>query len=169
MPLQYNMTLHVRIASKPDLDRIMEIYRYAQEFMIRSGNPTQWGHFYPEKSMIESDIREGTCRVICDGDEIHGVFMLFAGDEPTYQYIEDGEWLNDHPYLTIHRIAGDGKVHGLFRCAVDYCKHLSPDVRIDTHADNHVMQRRIAENGFTKCGIIYVEDGSPRLAYHWTA
>ena len=69
----------------------------------------------------------------------------------------------------ILRIAGDGKVHGLFRCAVDYCKLLSPDVRIDTHADNHVMQRRIAENGFTKCGIIYVEDGSPRLAYHWTA
>jgi hypothetical protein len=24
------------------------------------------------------------------------------------------------------------------------------------------------KNGFTKCGIIYVKDGTPRIAYHWT-
>ncbi len=161
--------LQVRNACKDDFDRIMDIYRIAQDFMIRSGNPNQWGHFYPAPEMIQTDIQEGNLRVIYDEKEIHGVFALFAGDEPTYQYIENGEWLNDNPYITIHRIAGDGEAHGLFRCAADYCKKLSPDVRIDTHANNTVMQNLIEKNGFRKCGIIYVQDGSPRLAYQWTA
>ena len=66
-------------------------------------------------------------------------------------------------------LAGDGQVHGLFRCAADYCKRLSANIRIDTHANNATMQRQIGKNGFRKCGIIYVSDGSPRLAYQWTA
>jgi hypothetical protein len=31
------------------------------------------------------------------------------------------------------------------------------------------MQRLIEKSGFKKCGIIHVRDGSPRIAYHWTA
>ena len=27
----------------------------------------------------------------------------------------------------------------------------------------------IEKSGFKKCGIIHVRDGSPRIAYHWTA
>lgn len=91
------------------------------------------------------------------------------GDKPTYQYIENGAWLNDAPYVTIHRIAGDGRTHGILRCAADYCKSISANVRIDTHENNTTMQRQIEKNGFKRCGTIYVEDGSPRIAYHWTA
>ena len=29
------------------------------------------------------------------------------------------------------------------------------------------MQKQIEKSGFKKCGTIYVEDGSPRIAYHW--
>ncbi|MCT7729375.1 MAG: N-acetyltransferase, partial [Lactobacillus iners] len=35
--------LKIRNAVKEDVPRIMEIYCYAQEFMIKCGNPTQWG------------------------------------------------------------------------------------------------------------------------------
>ena len=161
--------LHVRKATESDHTIIMSIYRYAQDYMIQSGNPNQWGHFYPESELIVNDIKEGACMVICDESGIHGVFALFEGLEPTYQYIENGKWLNDEPYVTIHRIAGDGQVHGLFRCAADYCKRLSANIRIDTHANNKTMQRQIEKNGFRKCGIIYVSDGSPRLAYQWSA
>ena len=52
--------------------------------------------------------------MIYDETGIHGVFALFDGAEPTYAHIEEGEWLNDEPYVTIHRLAGDGRVHGLF-------------------------------------------------------
>ena len=38
-------------------------------------------------------------------------------------------------------------------------------LRIDTHENNKVMQHLILKNGFEKCGIIYVDDGSPRVAF----
>ncbi len=161
--------LQIRKAVEPDLERIMEIYRIAQEYMIHSGNPNQWGHEYPEAELIASDIREGVCHVIYDENGIHGVFALFDGEDPTYQYIEGGEWLNEEPYVTIHRIAGDGQTHGIVRCAAAHCKALSSNVRVDTHAQNTTMQHVLSKNGFRKCGIIYLENGSPRLAYQWKA
>ena len=41
-------------------------------------------------------------------------------------------------------------------CIRDSCESL----RADTHADNKIMQHLLEENGFTKCGIIHVEDGT---------
>ena len=150
-----------------DIDKIMNVYSIAQDFMIKSGNPNQWGHDYPKRELIEHDIEDETSIVICDGDDIRGVFALFSGLEPTYEHIENGKWLNDEEYVTLHRIASDGKAKGIFKSAVDYCKTVSDNIRIDTHADNAVMQRLIEKNGFVKCGKIYVRDGSPRIAYQW--
>lgn len=93
--------------------------------------------------------------------------MLRFGADPTYDYIEDGAWLNDEPYVTIHRIASSGISHGIFRIASDFCKTLSDNVRVDTHNDNKIMQGRIEREGFERCGIIYVDDGTPRIAYQW--
>ena len=39
--------LKVRNAEPGDFSKIMQIYRYAQDSMIQSGNPSQWGHSYP--------------------------------------------------------------------------------------------------------------------------
>lgn len=156
--------LSLRNATEADLGEIQRIYEYAQDYMIRSGNPTQWGRSYPSADLIRSDIQKRVCKVIYDETGIHGVFALFDGAEPTYAHIEEGEWLNDEPYVTIHRLAGDGRVHGLFQCAADHCKSISPNVRVDTHANNTTMQRLIEKNGFKKCGIIHVRDGSRRAS-----
>ena len=40
-----------------------------------------------------------------------------------------------------------------------------PQPAADTHADNAVMQRLLEGAGFVRCGIIYTDDGSPRIAY----
>lgn len=37
----------------------------------------------------------------------------------------------------------------------DYCKDHYKNIRIVTHADNHVMQKQILKNEFVKCGIIF--------------
>lgn len=159
--------MNIRKAKIEDLESIMGIYRIAQDFMIESGNPNQWGHTYPSEDLIKDDIENGVCYLICDDDSPHGVFALFERMEPTYEYIEDGEWLNDEKYVTLHRIASDGKVHGIFKCAIEYCKSISNNIRIDTHNSNLIMQKQIEKNGFEKCGTIYVRDGSPRIAYQW--
>ena len=38
-------------------------------------------------------------------------------------------------------------------------------IKIDTHEDNEAMRRSLIKNGFDYCGIIYLTDGNPRVAY----
>ncbi|MBR6993517.1 MAG: hypothetical protein IKH85_05495 [Methanobrevibacter sp.] len=160
--------MNIRKAVAGDLSKIMSIYKISQDFMIESGNPNQWGHFYPSEDLIRQDIKKEVCHVISDDEDIHAVFALFNGSEPTYEYIENGEWLNDDEYVTVHRIASDGKLRGIFKFTIDYCKSISDNIRIDTHNNNLIMQKQIEKNGFEKCGTIYVADGSPRIAYQWS-
>lgn len=160
------MDLLIRKANINDLDIIMDIYHYAQEFMARTGNPNQWGQFHPKKELIIDDIKKGISNVVIDKDNnIYGVFALIEGIDPTYNYIEDGKWLNDQDYLTIHRIASNGKIKGIFKFVINYCLDKTRNIRIDTHKDNIVMQNALKKEGFVKCGIIYLENGDPRIAY----
>ena len=161
--------MSIKKATTEDMDRIMEIYRSAQDFMIRSGNPTQWGHFYPTQELLAENIRQEACYVLTQEREIHGVFVLRFGEEPAYRVIEDGQWPNDAPYVTIHRLASDGSVHGVFRACVEFCLQQFDNVRVDTHADNLPMRRAIENFGFQRCGIIHVANGTPRIAYQYSA
>jgi RimJ/RimL family protein N-acetyltransferase len=153
----------IRKAQMEDFDRILEIYAYARSFMAKTGNPTQWGNHYPPLDMLHADIPAGNLYVVEDG-QIHGVFAFFTAPDPTYSYIEDGTWLDESPYGTIHRVAGDGS-GGIFSAVLAYAVSRNPHVRIDTHHDNKVMQRVLEKHGFQRCGIIYLEDGDPRIAY----
>ncbi|WP_292609118.1 hypothetical protein [Methanobrevibacter sp. UBA188] len=160
--------MNIRKAEMDDLPAIIAIYKSAQDFMIKTGNPTQWGHSYPTRDLVKKDICKRICYLICDDDSPHGVFALFNKDEPTYQYIENGNWLNEDEYITLHRIASDGKLKGIFNFLIEYCKNISNNIRIDTHPNNHIMQNQIEKNDFKKCGTIYVADGSARIAYQWS-
>lgn len=90
--------------------------------------------------------------------------LFFPGIEPNYAKIEEGEWLNDKPYGVIHRLSSSGQRKGIADICIRWCLQQCPNVRVDTHQDNRIMQK-ILENGFQRCGIIYVEDGSPRIAF----
>lgn len=159
--------LQVRRAQLTEFHEIMDIYKTAQDFMIRTGNPNQWKHSHPTPEQIREDIKQGICHVICDQEDIYGVFALCQGIDPTYLYIEEGEWLNSEAYVTIHRIAGNGKKKGIFKYAAEYCKGYADNIRIDTHHDNKVMQTLLEKNKFRKCGIIYLKNKEPRIAYQW--
>lgn len=83
--------------------------------------------------------------------------MLLLEEEPTYAYIEDGSWREETPYGTIHRLAGDGEVKGLFAKCVAFCEKKVPYLRADTHFDNHTMQHLLEKNGFERRGIYLPE------------
>lgn len=148
-----------------DLPVILEIYEHARQFMRKTGNLTQWLGGFPPAELLLSDIEKQQLYVLRDGDEIYGVFALIMGEDPTYGYIEDGQWLSSEPYGTLHRVASAGKVHGFLSMAVAFSWKKIPHLRIDTHKDNHVMQKAIQKAGFQRCGIIYLLDGNPRIAY----
>lgn len=158
----------IRTATNSDLNAIMSIYDSARDYMKANGNPTQWGDDHPSRAIIQEDIEIGHLYVaITDDNLIHGVFVLAMGDDPTYSYIEQGQWKNDFAYGTIHRIAADGMVKGISKACIDYSKTVIGNIRCDTHHDNIIMQKVLEKNGFEACGVVYVEDGSPRIAYHY--
>lgn len=160
------MEIEIRRAVEADLDAIMPIYDSAKAFMRQTGNMTQWADGYPSRQHILSDIHSGVCYVGVDSEgRIAMVFALITGDDPTYAFIEDGSWLNDRPYGTIHRIASAGLYRGMLKRCVDYCFKQIDNLRIDTHADNQPMKDALARLGFARCGTIYIADGSPRTAY----
>ena len=155
----------VRKARFDDIDRIAAIYEYARQKMRLNGNPGQWGTEYPSLEMIKDDIRQGNSYVVEEEAEIEGVFAFIMGDDPTYGRIENGAWLNDDAYGTLHRIASSGKKKGIFCESIRFCEAQAANVRVDTHERNLIMQHLLEENGYQRCGRIYVADGSPRIAY----
>ncbi len=158
--------MNIRLSQKMDIPKIMEVYAIGKETMDKVGNPNQWIDGYPKLEMVENDIKEQISYVIEHENEIVGVFAFIIGTDPTYLEIFDGAWLNDEEYGTVHRLASNGKVKGLFNACFDYCKTKIKNVRCDTHHDNHIMQKLFIKYGFKECGIIYVDDGSARIAYH---
>ena len=77
-----------------------------------------------------------------------------------------GAWPDDAPYLTIHRLASNGKAHGVAKACFAFCAARGLALRIDTHRDNTVMQDLLRKNGFVYCGVIHLaENGEERLAY----
>lgn len=155
----------IRLAEMNDLPELSAVYAAARTYMRREGNMMQWAGDYPPTELLCRDVAARQLYVHAFSGGIHGVFALIPGDDPTYASIEGGSWLSNTPYATIHRLAGDGKVPGIFRQTVAFCAQRYPHLRIDTHRDNLTMRRLIGRSGFTYCGVIHLADGAPRLAY----
>lgn len=153
----------IRLAMQSELDEIEKIYAAARQFMAENGNSTQWKNGYPWRDLLEEDILLEKLYVTLQGEEICGVFVFAVGEDPTYGYLEGGTWRSDAPYGTIHRIAS--RSSGVFAAALAFCRSKCSHVRLDTHANNKPMQHLAEKHGFSCRGIIYVEDGTPRIAY----
>ena len=162
--------MEIRHTEYTDVDRIMDIYAYAREFMARTGNPNQWGKTnWPPRALILEDIAAGKSYVCEQDGRIVGTFFFDSGPEiePTYETITDGAWIGPEEYGVVHRIAGDGSRKGIGSFCINWAyEQCGRHLRIDTHPDNHVMQSMLAKLGFVRCGIIYIQqDPDPRLAY----
>ena len=155
----------IRKATLADIPMMQEIFAIAREFMAATGNPNQWAENYPSLEQLTSDIDSGDSYVCLKDGKVVATFVLRGGNDPTYDVIYDGAWKNDNPYATIHRIASNGAVKGIFSIAMDYALQHYSTIRIDTHRDNKVMQKAILKAGFEYCGIIHCWSGDERLAY----
>ncbi|MBR0468183.1 MAG: GNAT family N-acetyltransferase [Mogibacterium sp.] len=162
--------MRIRKTTWTDMDRIMEIYAHARDFMAKTGNPDQWGPTnWPPESLIRNDINDGNSFVcVNDEDRIIGTFFFAKGDdiEPTYRDIADGAWTDSSAYGVVHRIASDGSEKGVGRFCIEWAFRQCGHLRMDTHPDNVIMQDLLTKLGFIRCGIIHViEDDNPRYAY----
>lgn len=154
----------IRPALNYDLQELQRIFAAAKSFMRSTGNLEQWNGPYPSDELLLSEISAGHCFMVESEGKPVATFCLILGADPTYSYIE-GEWPSDAPYGTIHRIASDGSVRGIGEFVFNHCFSIIDTIRIDTHEDNLPMQNLVTKYGFKRCGIIYIADGSPRIAY----
>ncbi len=159
--------MNIRLAATSDLEKIMNIYADAKDFMRQSGNLLQWQGSYPERDLVLNDIISKNLYLCEENGSILAVFCFFIGDDPTYQKIYEGAWLNNNTYGVIHRIAIDKNAHGKGVAAFcyDFAFSKIKNIKIDTHRDNLPMQKSLKKAGFAYCGIIYLKNGEERLAY----
>ncbi len=156
--------LSIRAAAKADIPEINRIYDAAKDFMRSYGNASQWTGEYPW-NMVESDIEKGQCFLVESAGRPCAVFAFILGDDPTYSYIEDGAWPNSEPYGTVHRVGSDGSVKGLMRFISGWAMERVDNLRVDTHEKNLPMKSALTSAGFSRCGVIYIDDGTPRTAF----
>lgn len=154
----------IRLATKEDLTNIMLVYMKARKFMKDTGNPDQWGDNRPTYESVVTDIDQKRMYIIEEDEGLLGVFSLYDYDKD-YEDI-DGKWLNDEPYVAIHKLAANGMKNGVFKKALDFAKTRSNNIRIDTHKHNKVMQLNIKRNKFSYVGRVYIDGELERLAYH---
>lgn len=157
--------MEIRQALLEEIPEIMNIYEQAKVFMKAHENPTQWKDGYPSVELVTEDCKNGELYVCISDEQIAGVFMFTQKPDITYREIFQGKWLNEKPYGTMHRMASSGIKKGVSSFCLDWCFKQCGNVRGDTHEDNYVMQNVFEKNGFKRCGIIYVADKTPRIAY----
>lgn len=159
--------MQIRYTDPLEIDRVMALYDHSRQLMRANGNLTQWSDGYPSKSLILQEIADKHSFVCVDEqEEVVATFCFIVGDDPTYAKIYEGAWLNDEPYGVIHRLATSGIHKGIGALCLTWSFGQCRNIRVDTHRDNTIMQHLLEKHGFTRCGIIFVANGTERVAFH---
>lgn len=167
VPLQAEMSRRtIRPSTVADLPLMLAMIPHSRKLMRAAGNTVQWPEGYPGEQDLRHDIEQQSSYIIEEDGRPVATFALVHGIEPTYGRIDGGQWLDDTtPYATIHRLACVEGVHGVGRDCFEWCLDKAATLRADTHESNALMRHLLEAYGFTYCGIVYMDDGSPRRAY----
>mgnify|MGYP001337973970 CR=1 FL=1 len=152
------------------LEQVMIIIRQAQAYLKEAGID-QWQNGYPNEDVILQDIKRGNSYVLQKQGQVLATAVLEFDGDPNYENIYEGQWLSDGPYGAIHRIAVEENHKGsnlasiMIQAMEGLCLERGVwSLRVDTHGDNEPMKRMLQKNGFQYCGVIFLADGSPRIA-----
>ena len=163
--------MNLRLSNEKDLNEIMNIINEAKKF-LENNKVDQWQNGYPNKEVILNDINKNESYVIENNGEVVGTTALSFAGEKNYDKIYEGKWISNGPYAVIHRIAVS-KIKGLKNIGTEILKKSEElcianginNIKIDTHEDNIPMQKLLLKNNYKYCGVIYLEDGSKRIAF----
>lgn len=154
----------IKKATLNDLDIIMSMIEEGRRH-IQSYNIPQWINGYPSRETIKEDIDRNIGYLLIDNNEIVGYFVIIEHD-PCYDNI-DGKWINDSPYIAVHRTVTKFFDKGLGSRMFNEIKEKYNHIRVDTHEGNISMNKCLLKNNFKYCGVIHLLDNSPRNAYEY--
>lgn len=157
-------------ASFEDLESIWEIILYAKEVRKKQGS-TQWQDGYPKKETILTDIENSFGYVVKNSSEILAYIAIIFEEEEAYVNIKEGTWLNQDPYLVVHRMAvsENAKGLGLGKLMLKKAEEIALqkkyfNIKIDTNFDNFAMLKILNDLGYVFCGKVYFR-GQERRAF----
>ena len=185
--------MNFRKSTFDDIDIILEIIEKAKAELKKMGLD-QWQKGYPNREVIESDVKKGISYVLEETAEnnensgekvsgkIVGTIVLSPEREEPYSNViqssmfDKGKWITDDDYMVVHRLAVDSDVKnkGLATKILEFSEGVCIENKIlslkaDTHENNEPMKRLLAKNGFSFCGLIYLDRepdlGAKRIAY----
>lgn len=154
-----------------DINQVMNIIKQAQTYFKHQGID-QWQNNYPNTEIIRKDIENNYSYVLVKEQNIVATAAISFDGEKTYNHIYDGQWITNDDYAVIHRIAVDSNYKGL-GLSSEIIKNVEMlclnrgihSIKVDTHEENLSMQKMLKKNEFEYCGIIYLEEGSKRIAF----
>lgn len=176
--------MNFRKSTFDDVDRILEIIKKAKIELKKLGL-NQWQNGYPDREVIENDIKSGISYVLENTEKkelesenfpkILGTIVLSPKKEIPYSKIE-GKWITNDDYIVIHRLAVDSEIKnkGIATKILEFSekeciKNKILSIKADTHENNEPMKRFLEKNGFSYCGVIYLDRepdvGEKRIAY----
>ena len=167
--------MNFRKSTFDDVDRILEIIEKAK-IELRKLGLDQWQKGYPDREVIENDVKNGISYVLEEiSEKIVGTIVLSPKKEEPYSKIE-GKWITTDDYIVIHRLAVDSKIKnkGIATKILEFSekeciKNKILSIKADTHENNEPMKRFLEKNGFSYCGVIYLNKGTDigekRIAY----
>ena len=152
--------MHIRRATKEDLNEIMRLIRRVVPLMRESGN-LQWDDDYPDLSVFASDLEKGSLWVGEVDQRIAGVAAI-----TTDQYAEyaDVGWDVSERAIVVHRLAVDPAFRG--RGVAAALMHQAELVaietgiqvlRVDTDTQNQATQKLFPKLGYMYAGEIGLE------------
>lgn len=163
--------MNFRKTTEKDLESVINIIDEAKEF-LKNNNIDQWQNGYPNEEVILKDIENDNSYVLEDNGEIIATTVLSFDGDKNYDVIKDGNWITNNKYGVTHRIAVSRKCSkkGIGNFIIKISEDIAREnniksMRADTHKDNKSMQSLLFKNGYEYCGIIFVEDGTERLAF----
>lgn len=162
----------IRKTEEKDTAAVLAVYEDARQYFFHNGIP-QWQNGTPNLETLQEDMRRGYSYVLEENGRIIGTACIIEESDPDYLSISGGAWLNDEPYVVVHRIAvtssckGKGYASELLAFAGEKAEENGwRNLRIDTHEKNRSMRRLLEKNGFSMCGNVIVGRWKePRIAY----
>ena len=176
--------MNFRKSTFDDVDRILEIIEKAK-IELRKLGLEQWQNGYPDREVIENDIKSGISYVLENTEKkelesenftkILGTIVLSPEKEEPYSKIE-GKWISDDDYIVIHRLAVNSEIKnkGIATKILEFSekeciKNKILSIKTDTHENNEPMKKFLEKNGFSYCGVIYLDRepdiGEKRIVY----
>lgn len=156
----------VRLATHSDVESILSIVRSAQ-LSLKELGIDQWQDGYPNKSVIDEDIKHGVGYVICaDDGTVMGYEAIVLTGEEAYNQIADEMWNTPNEYVVVHRlcVSGDCRRQGIAQELMSFAVKYAMDnginaFRIDTHKGNVRMLSLLRKLGFKYVGIVRYDSG----------